>query len=69
MVAILIFYLSSSLIVIAMCEFSRNKWKVLHDEHSNKQGSVLHIQVIMTLDLLTDVMCYQGYRLNQIKFQ
>jgi hypothetical protein len=36
MVAILIFYLSSSLIVIAISEFSRNKWKVIHDEHSNK---------------------------------
>jgi len=34
-----------------------------------KQGSVLHIQVITTLELLTDVVCYQRYKLNQMKSQ
>ena len=34
-----------------------------------KQGNVLHIQVIMTLELLTDMMCYQRYKLSQMKFR
>ena len=48
-----------------ICETSRNGMMSI----LIKQGSVLHIQVIMTLELSRDMKCYQKYTLNQMKSQ
>jgi len=46
-----------------ICKTSRNEMISIQI----KQRSVLHIQVIMTFELSTHMMCYQKYILNQMK--
>jgi len=72
MVAILLYYLSSSLIVIAICEYSRNKWKVIHDEHSNKARKCSScsgdhkIRTINRCDVLSEIQTQSDEILDKI---